>query len=51
MEIWARCPECVRWFYCGRADNGGAPVSGCPVCGTEAHETVISDGRSQRNAS
>lgn len=44
MEIWACCPQCVRWFYCGRdkARAHSGPWD-CPVCCSSAREVVVTD--------
>lgn len=35
MEIWGKCGDCDRWFYC--EDWGGhPPIPTCPACGAEA---------------
>jgi hypothetical protein len=31
MEIWGRCGECSRWFYC----DTHSPEWQCPVCAVE----------------
>jgi hypothetical protein len=43
MEIWGRCAECSRWFYCPTAEGGGEWA--CPVC---ASEPIAIENRAQR---
>lgn len=43
MEIWGRCGDCARWFYCPAA--GAGEDWACPVCGREP--TAI-ENRAQR---
>ncbi len=33
MEIWGRCGDCARWFYCPTIEGSGDWC--CPVCSSE----------------
>lgn len=39
-EIWGRCPQCGRWFYCEGWFELDKPHPCCPVCRTEPVEIV-----------
>lgn len=34
-DIWGRCPDCDRWFFCEAWFDRAAPAPTCPACGRE----------------
>lgn len=49
-DIWGRCPECCRWFFCKGWFDREIPQPCCPVCGAEP-DSIVNRATQERQAS